>query len=157
MGYLYGDTYEFYVGESAEKVFERMFEEMATVLKANDLPAKFTAQGLNLYEGITLASVVQKEAHAPDQAKVAQIFYNRLHAGMNLGSDVTTQYALDLVDPNRETYTNNADTMKPPIMAVIRPIVGLTPDAIPNAMANGRATMPTTTPAIISAWSFAVL
>ncbi len=110
-GYLYGDTYEFYVGEAAEKVIERMLKEMADVLKANDLQAKFAAQGLNLYQGITLASIVQKEAHAADQAKVAQIFYNRLHAEMNLGSDVTTQYALDLVDPNRETYTNNADAL----------------------------------------------
>ena len=36
------------------------------------------------------------------------------------------------------------DTMNPPIMAVISPIVGLTPDAIPKAIARGRATMPTT-------------
>ena len=110
-GYLYGDTYEFYVGEEAEVVIERMLSEMADVIKANDLQAKFSTQGLNLYEGITLASVVQKEAHSADQAKVAQIFYNRLHNGMNLGSDVTTQYALDLVDPNRETYTNNIDAL----------------------------------------------
>ena len=43
-----------------------------------------------------------------------------------------------------------ADTKNPPIMAVIRPIVGLTPLAIPNAMASGRATMPTTMPEIKS-------
>ncbi len=43
------------------------------------------------------------------------------------------------------------DTMNPPIMAVISPIVGLTPDAIPKAIARGRATMPTTMPAIMSA------
>lgn len=42
------------------------------------------------------------------------------------------------------------DTMNPPIMAVIRPIVGLTPEAIPKAIANGSATMPTTMPAIMS-------
>lgn len=143
-GYLYGDTYEFYVGESAEKVFERMFEEMATVLKANDLPAKFTAQGLNLYEGITLASVVQKEAHAPDQAKVAQIFYNRLHAGMNLGSDVTTQYALDLVDPNRETYTNNADalTIDSPYNTRLHPGLPYGPIANPGLSALEAAATP---------------
>ena len=39
-----------------------------------------------------------------------------------------------------------ADTMKPPIMAVMRPTVGLTPLAIPKAMASGNATMPTTIP-----------
>ncbi len=49
------------------------------------------------------------------------------------------------------------DTRKPPIMAVIRPIVGLTPDAMPKAIARGRATMPTTMPAITSSLSRAML
>ena len=43
------------------------------------------------------------------------------------------------------------DTMKPPMMAVTMPMVGLTPDAIPKAMASGKATMPTTMPAMMSA------
>ena len=56
---------------------------------------------------------MQKEANnAADQAKVARVFYNRLAQGMSLGSDVTTQYALDLVDPNREIYTNNAEALQ---------------------------------------------
>ena len=40
-----------------------------------------------------------------------------------------------------------ADTQKPPMMAVISPTVGVTPLAMPNAMASGNATMPTTIPA----------
>ena len=43
-----------------------------------------------------------------------------------------------------------ADTRNPPIIAVISPMEGLTPDAMPNAMARGRATMPTTIPAVTS-------
>lgn len=43
------------------------------------------------------------------------------------------------------------DTMKPPIMAVIRPVSGDTPLAIPKAMAKGKATIPTITPAMRSA------
>ena len=35
-------------------------------------------------------------------------------------------------------------------MAVMIPFSGVTPEAIPKAMANGRATMPTMTPAIRS-------
>ncbi len=35
-------------------------------------------------------------------------------------------------------------------MAVIRPFSGLTPDAIPKAIASGNATIPTITPAIKS-------
>lgn len=112
-GYLYGDTYEFYQDDSVETIIERMLTEMASVLEENGLKEKFAAQGLNLYQGITLASVVQKEANnATDQAKVAQVFYNRLAQGMSLGSDVTTQYAVDLVDPERKVYTNNADALQ---------------------------------------------
>lgn len=53
--------------------------------------------------GITLASVVQKEANnATDLAKVAKVFYNRMQNGMNLGSDVTVSYAWDVMYPDRD-------------------------------------------------------
>ena len=39
------------------------------------------------------------------------------------------------------------EMMSPATMAVIIPFSGVTPDAIPKAMANGRATMPTMIPA----------
>lgn len=101
-GYIYGETYEFYRDDTVETILETTFREMAKALEANDLKAKFEAHGLNLYQGITLASIVQKEANnATDMAKVAQIFYNRLDQGWTLGSDVTTIYAIDLVDPDR--------------------------------------------------------
>lgn len=108
-GYIYGETYEFYKDDTVETIIETTLKEMARVLKENDLQAKFATHELNLYQGITLASIVQREANnATDQAKVAQVFYNRLHQDIPLGSDVTVQYAVDLVDPNRETYTDNA-------------------------------------------------
>lgn len=112
-GYLFGDTYEFYKGDKVENIVGRLLEEMADVLEKNDLKAKFEAQGRNLYQGITLASVVQREANnAEDQAKVAKVFYNRLADGWTLGSDVTVQYAVDLVDPNREIYGDNAAALE---------------------------------------------
>ncbi len=111
-GYLFGETYEFYRDDSAETVVKRMLSEMADAVEENGLKDKFAEHGLNLYQGITLASIVQKEANnATDYARVAQVFYNRLAADMTLGSDVTTQYALNLVDPNRETYTDNASAL----------------------------------------------
>lgn len=102
-GYLFGETYEFYKDEQLTKIFERMLTEMASVIEQNGLKDKFAAQGLNLYQGITLASVVQKEANnAADWAKVAQVFYNRLNSGMSLGSDVTVSYAWDVMYPDRD-------------------------------------------------------
>ncbi len=108
-GYLYGDTYEFFKDDSAEAVVKRLLTEFADIAEENQLKEKFAEHGLNMYQGVTLASVVQREANNPeDMAKVAQVFYNRLAANMPLGSDVTAKYAADQLDPNREIYTDNA-------------------------------------------------
>lgn len=50
------------------------------------------------------------------------------------------------------------ETIKPPITAVINPFSGETPEAIPNAIAKGSATMPTKIPAVMSLrnWSFEI-
>ncbi len=112
-GYLYGDTYEFFKDDSAEAVVKRLLSEFADVAKENQLKEKFAEHGLNMYQGVTLASVVQREANnAADMAKVAQVFYNRLAQNISLGSDVTAQYAADLVDPERTTYTDNASVVE---------------------------------------------
>jgi UPF0755 protein len=57
--------------------------------------AKFKTRGLTLYQGITLASIVQRESGGGDEAQIASVFYNRLRIDMVLGSDVTYQYAAD--------------------------------------------------------------
>ena len=41
--------------------------------------------------------------------------------------------------------------MNPEMMAVMMPFSGVTPEAMPNAMASGRATIPTMMPAMMSA------
>ena len=110
-GYLYGETHEFNKGVPVKDVLEKFLEGMGEVIKENNLEARYSAQGLTLFEGITLASIVQKEAHGDDQPTVAQVFYSRMNYGMLLGSDVTVAYALDTVDPNRVTYTDNTSAL----------------------------------------------
>ena len=107
-GFLYGETHEFYKDSSVEDILRVFLKGMGEVISTNNLETKFAAQGLSLYEGITLASVVQKEAAPTDQAEVARVFLNRIEAGMTLGSDVTVSYAVDLVDPDRQIYRDNA-------------------------------------------------
>lgn len=108
-GYLFGETYEFYNGESVENIFIRAMDELWHVVEQNNLIAAYEAQGLTLREGIILASIVQKEAKVADQPGVARVFLNRIRTGeMTLGSDVTATYAVNLEDPERNVYTDNA-------------------------------------------------
>ncbi|MBR3332091.1 endolytic transglycosylase MltG [Candidatus Saccharibacteria bacterium] len=107
-GYLYPETHNFYSSATVEDVLGKFIEDFGKKIAENDLEAKYAARGLTLYQGITLASVVQKEAGGDAQPTVAQVFLTRLGYGIPLGSDVTVSYALDVVDPNRTTYSDNA-------------------------------------------------
>ena len=107
-GYLYGETYEFYKDDSAETIIRKFLEGTKQVFTENNLAEKYAAEGLTLYEGVTLASIVQKESPGPEMATVAQVFLSRLAYGWKLGSDVTVTYAVDLVDPERTVYQDNA-------------------------------------------------
>ena len=106
-GYLYGETYEFYADATVKDILTKFLTGMGTVISENDLINRYNEQGLSLHEGVTLASVVQKEAAPAEQPTVAQVFLSRLSYGIPLGSDVTVSYALDTVDPDRQTYTDN--------------------------------------------------
>jgi len=95
-GYIYGDTYSVGDGATVEDILQRTFDEFYKVVQDNNLVAGFANHGLNLYQGITLASIIQREANsASDQKQVAQVFYSRLDLDMPLGSDVTYQYIAD--------------------------------------------------------------
>ncbi len=109
-GYIYGQTYQFSTGASVSDILKRTFEEFNTVLIENDLVNAIGKQGYDLYQGITLASIVQREVNSPkssdpssDQKQVAQVFYSRLSSDMTLGSDVTYQYAADKMGVERDT------------------------------------------------------
>ena len=131
-GYIFGDTYQFYKTESLDKIVSTMVDALGDAVEKNNLEAKFKEKGLSLREGIILASIVQKEAKAEDMYGVAQVFLNRLDAGMSLGSDVTAKYAADLIDPDRKTLTSNADVLALDSLYNTRRHAGLTPGPISN-------------------------
>ena len=73
---------------------------------------KIDSSEYNIHEIMTLASIVELEgASSDDRAAVAGVFYNRLHDGWVLGSDVTTYYYLKIDDfkqslnGNKNLYT----------------------------------------------------
>lgn len=101
-GYLYGQTYQFNEGTPPQEVLRVAFRTMWQAIESAKLPELYQARGLTLYQGITLASIVQREVTAPDpnrptddQRQVAQVFYLRLARDISLGSDVTYQYVAD--------------------------------------------------------------
>jgi UPF0755 protein len=102
-GYIYGETYRFASSASVEDILVRTFDELETQIVNNGLVAAYKKQNLTLYQGITLASIIQREVPtAVDQKQTAQIFLLRLRQGMMLGSDVTYHYAADKMGVQRD-------------------------------------------------------
>lgn len=96
-GYLYPNTYDFYLGSSNAVVINKLLSEFDQVYAGiyKEYKDKADARGLTMNQVITLASIVQSESLQKDFAKVASVFYNRLDTNMVLGSDVCVQYALN--------------------------------------------------------------
>lgn len=102
-GYIYGETYNFSTGSSVGQILERTFQEFYDDLQSEGLIEKIQQRDLTLYQGITLASIIQREeSKTNDQKQVAQVFYTRLEMGMPLGSDVTYQYAAEKLGVERD-------------------------------------------------------
>jgi UPF0755 protein len=100
-GLLYPDSFQKSPNTPAATLVRESLDEMQSKLTP-DIQAGFAAQGLNLYQGIILASIVQKEVDLPNyQATVAQVFLLRLKQGMALGSDVTAYYAAAIAGQGR--------------------------------------------------------
>jgi len=91
-GYLYPDSYSKEGVTDPRDVVQQALDNMDKHL-APDIRAGFAAHNLRLYQGITMASIVEKEVSSPsDRAQVAQVIYTRLALGMNIQSDVTAFY-----------------------------------------------------------------
>jgi UPF0755 protein len=91
-GFLYPDTFQKEASTPAQAIIRESLDEMNTHLTP-DVIAGFKSQGLSVYQGLTLASVVYQESGLPAaEPTVAQVFLLRLKQGMMLGSDVTAFY-----------------------------------------------------------------
>jgi UPF0755 protein len=96
-GFLYPDSFDKQATTPAQDIIRLSLEEMQTRL-TTDITNGFTAQGLTVYQGVTLASIVLQESGSSSaQPTVAQVFLSRLKKGMMLGSDVTAFYAASLI------------------------------------------------------------
>lgn len=93
-GYLFPDTYQFVRGLRPEEILGRMIQRLHQ--KLGGIPARARARGLTLHQLLTLASIIEREAIAPDERRlISGVFWNRLERDMPLQADPTVQYAVD--------------------------------------------------------------
>jgi UPF0755 protein len=91
-GLLYPDSFQKTAETDPATIIRESLLEMSGHL-TTDIQAAFAAQGLTVYQGIVLASILEKEVSRPsDRAQASQVFLKRLNSGMMLGSDVTAFY-----------------------------------------------------------------
>lgn len=91
-GMLYPDSFQRTADTDPSLIVRESLQEMGEHLTP-DVQASFAAQGLTTYQGVILASILEKEVSKPgDRAQASQVFLKRLHTGMMLGSDVTAYY-----------------------------------------------------------------
>lgn len=138
-GYLFPDTYEVFVGESAHSIINRMlgkFEEVAGEIGL----LKGEMAGMTLDEVVTLASVVEREAGTKKELPlVSSVFHNRLRLGIRLGSCATVQYVLKERKPRLSLEDTHIDS---PYNTYIVPGLPIGPIASPGEEALRAAVEP---------------
>lgn len=81
-GYLFPDTYEFYVGANPVIALDSMLSNFNRKVYANedltDLLSAAAENGYDLNDIITIASLIEKETDGSDRDKIASVIYNRL-------------------------------------------------------------------------------
>ena len=136
-GYLFPDTYEFYVGAKASSALDKLISTFNSKLD-EDLVAQAKERGYDLKKIIVIASLIEKETDGTDHNKIASVIYNRLDGPGDKGGtygmlqiDAALLYAL----PGHEGGITNEDK------AVDSPYnlykkAGLPPTAIANPGLN---------------------
>ncbi len=94
-GYLFPDTYEFFLNEPPESVICR-FLSNTDVKITDEMRSRAEELGFTIDEIIIIASIIQAEGAFPDEASIiAGIIYNRLEEGMRLEMDSTYFYVTE--------------------------------------------------------------
>lgn len=97
-GFLYPETY-FLPPDATATVLRDIMLSTFQERVDGTLKAQAEADGLTLYQAVTLASIVEREAlFATEGPQIAGVYLNRLAIGMNLDADPTVQYSIGYRD-----------------------------------------------------------
>ena len=101
-GYLFPDTYDFYVGESASSVVKKFLSNGDAKI-TEEYRKRAEELGYSMYDIMTIASIIQYEAGSVDQMKdISAVIHNRLKDKTNypaLQCDSTSDYIKNKVSP----------------------------------------------------------
>ncbi len=106
-GYLFPDTYEFYVNENPVDVISKMLAIFDRKLTA-DMRQQAEAMEMSIHEVVTLASMIEREAaNAEEAPTISSVIHNRLRSDKfpYLQIDATILYAL----PAHKTALSSED------------------------------------------------
>jgi peptidoglycan lytic transglycosylase G len=102
-GFLFPALYEFTPETTAATLVANQLAAFTERWREVDLRAA-KRRGLNAYEVLTIASMIERETAAPEERKlVSAVIYNRLERDMVLGIDATLRYGLGI--PNNLSIT----------------------------------------------------
>ena len=105
-GFVYPDSYTFSRKISVDEMIHDILRNFSAHLTL-DLKNGFERQGLSVYQAVTLASMVEREAvHEEEQPLIASVYLNRLNIGMKLDADPTVQYAIGYNFLQQSWWTN---------------------------------------------------
>lgn len=99
-GYLFPDTYEFYVEDSAVNVVNKMLNNFDDKI-FGEIEEKAEELGLTIHEVVTIASLIEREAAIQEeQATISGVIHNRLDSVDYpfLNIDATIQYVVGQKD-----------------------------------------------------------
>ncbi|MEA4889782.1 MAG: endolytic transglycosylase MltG [Clostridiaceae bacterium] len=89
-GYLFPDTYDFYINEKPESVWKKFLDNFAA--KAAPYITAATQSGITPDQAVTIASLIEKEASSAERANISAVIRNRLAKSMSLDLDTTLTY-----------------------------------------------------------------
>lgn len=104
-GYLFPDTYEFYLSDDAESVLGKFLSNFNNRMDET-MMAKVSMSGYSLHEILAIASIIQEEAAAVEENDlIASVIYNRLNSEslQLLQMDSTVFYAAELMGESFDT------------------------------------------------------
>ena len=105
-GFLFPDSYIFSRQITAGELVNELIRHFALRI-SRDMQLGFENQGLTIYQAVTLASIVEREAVKKEEAPlIASVYINRLNIDMKLEADPTVQYAVGF-NPSQSTWWTN--------------------------------------------------